>query len=200
MISEFTKKQGKRLAAMLKSRHITQREMCDKFLAVYGAGSAKVIFSDYCRGKRGIPTPLLIDIANELNIDAGYLIGYDKFFVDTYEEYTDFMKQMKNTDFEKYDSFFKHAELWLSSDLNYTNHDEIVYHLFSYMEKKTKSFPAEDMLNFYNLACKMLSDLFMEYISYDEYEKYIENGSVNDWVHFLKWHENFLKKMKISFS
>lgn len=195
MKSEFTEKQGERLSALLRNRHIKQCDIYKKFMSQYDLASAKVIFSNYCHGKKEIPTELLIDISKELNVDAGYLIGYDKFFVKSYEEYVDFMHLMGDSDFEKYDSFFKHADLWLSSDPGFFD-EEFTYNLFHHAKGDhiTKNFTQKDMKNFYKIACKKIVDLFMQYISYDEYENLIDHGTTEDWVDFLKWHENFFEK------
>ena len=187
MISETTKKQGKRLTDLLKSKHKKQSEIYNKYMSQYDLGPRKVMFCDYCHGRREIPHDLLVDISKELDVDVGYLIGADRFKYESYEEYCKFYRLMNDHNFNKYDLMFRSADYLFSSS---NEEDDSVIYTASH-NGASKTFTENDMEGFYQRILAYIQAEFNKYFSSD----YVPTDKAG-WVTYYRYYPERFELLK----
>lgn len=173
---------GRRLTELMNMCGIGSTELARRI-----TGYSKQTIYKYQKAVNSMPQEFIDKISDTLGIDKGYLSGEDRFACADYDEYMHSKKLVSDSDYNKYYSLFNSADLNLSSDMD---NDSIEYHLSDKKDKKPtpKSFTADDMAHFYNMAVRLIRNLYNEYLSYDQPP---QGKSANAWAAFMKWHPSY---------
>lgn len=174
----YNQKVGERLRYILASDNAENKKIMHsyiyrKYICDYmnDISSVKTMFNKYLKGERTIPDDLIIKICKDekINRDIGYLVGYDSFNCENYNEYRNYMKT-NGANLNKYYRLINPTGINIFEIYNESRND---FEYSLHYQNRRKILRSEKMEEFYN---SILNDIRQKY------NDLLKEGDSLDWL------------------